>query len=66
MTTTFERGGEPEIDEALGRLEGDHALTDGQDIGVVVLAGELGRLLAPGDGTADTLHLVGGDGLAVA
>jgi hypothetical protein len=43
-----------------------HARAHGDDVGVVVLAAEGGGLLAPGEGGAYALDLVGGDLLAVA
>ena len=65
MAPSLEGSREPEIDKALGKLHGNHPLSNGEDVRVVVLAGELRGLLAPSNSTANPLHLVGGDGLAV-
>ncbi len=60
------RGGQEGGDEVGRLLLGVHAGADGDNVGVVVLAAEGGGLLAPGEGAADALDLVGGDLLAVA
>ncbi len=54
------------VDECGGLLEGVLARADRDDVGVVVLAGELRRRGAPDEGGARTRHLVRGDRLAVA
>ena len=66
MATSFKRGREPDVNKALGGLQGNHALTDGKDIGIIVLAGELGCVITPGDSTSDPLHFVRSHGLTVA
>jgi len=65
MAPPLERGGEPDIYETLCSLKGDHPLSNGKDVGVVMLAPQTRRIVAPSDGAADSLYLVGGDGLSV-
>lgn len=43
----------------------DHALTDGDDVGIVVLFGEACAYGIPADSAADSGHLVGDHGLSV-
>src|SRR5690606_6897991 len=60
------RGGEERVDDGQRLLGGVHAAADADELGIVVLAGQLGGLDAPGEGTSGAGHLVGGDLLAVA
>src|SRR5215472_3395150 len=60
-----ERRGHELLDEAGGLLDRVHARAEADDVGVVVLPGELRGLVAPDDGGARPAHLVGGDDLAV-
>ncbi|EGJ77386.1 putative ribose-5-phosphate isomerase B [Streptomyces sp. Tu6071] len=60
------RGAEEDLDEGGGLVGRVHPGADRDDVGVVVLAAELRRLDAPGEGAAHALDLVRRDLLAVA
>ena len=61
-----ERCGEEGINDRQARSQVMHAPAQGDDVGVVVLAGQLGGLNGPGQGRAHPVDLVGGDLLPVA
>ena len=61
-----EVGAQEDADEPRHLRDGVHPAADGDHVGVVVLPGQRRGLVAPGERGADTLHLVGGDLLAVA
>ena len=66
MSATLERRIQPYPDHFERHLEGDHALADGDDVGVVVQPAQPRGLHVPAQGTSDALDAVGGDGFAVA
>ena len=57
--------GEESIDDGQARPQIMHASTQGDDVGVVVLAGKSGGLDRPGQGGAHPVNLVGSDLLPV-
>src|SRR5699024_2249238 len=61
-----ERLGEEQVDQRLELLLGVLAGADGDDVGIVVLAGQAGRVLVPDQGGAHPGDLVRRDLLAVA
>src|SRR6185369_17148561 len=65
VAAPFEGGLQPEADDLQGGFQGDHALADREGVGVVVLAGEAGRLFVPAEGAADALETVGRHRLAI-
>jgi hypothetical protein len=60
-----ERGGDETVDEGDGLVDGVLTGADGDHVGVVVLPSQLGGRDAPHERRPDTVHLVGGDLLAV-
>ena len=65
MAAAFERGAEPERQYFVGQPEGDDAPSDGEDVGVVVLARQPRGVEIVAERGADADHLVGGDLLAL-
>lgn len=61
-----EVGGQEGVDDGLGHHGADHARAHGDDVGVVVLAGQAGADGLGADRAADAIDLVGGDGDAQA
>jgi hypothetical protein len=66
VPASFESGVEPGVDDSQGDLDGDHALSEREDVGVIVLAGKFCRLVIPTESTTNALDLVCGDSFAVA
>ena len=62
MAAALERGVQEHIHDALGHIGTDDAGPHGQHIGIIVAAGHLRAEGIAAQGTADPLHLVGGDG----
>lgn len=66
MPSAFERGFEPDADDAKGGGFVDCALTKRKHIGVVVLSSPGSSLLVPAQGAPDAADFVGDHGFAVA
>lgn len=66
MTTAFETGLQPDLNDPQGKVPGDHPLSDRNEVGVIVPTAEPGRLLVPAQRTTNAANLVGRDGFAVA
>lgn len=65
VTTAFERGVEPNLNQAQGEFDRDGALADGDAIGVVVQAGPGGGFIAPNQSATTADHPIGGHGFAI-
>src|SRR5262245_48648004 len=61
MASAFEISGQKGANDPVNRLTRRRASADGDDVGVVVPAGQLRRLLAPGQPRADAGECVGRD-----
>lgn len=66
VAAAFEGGGEPGADDGEGLFDGDGALAEGEDVGVVVGAVPDGHLLVPAEAAAHAFDFIGDDGFAVA
>jgi hypothetical protein len=66
MAAAFEGGVKPGCDDVKRGLEGHHALAEGNDVGVVMLAAKAGGFKVPTESAADAPDTVGDDGFAVA
>jgi hypothetical protein len=66
VAAAFEGGFEPGVDDGARGFLIDHALADGDAVGVVVQPPQARRLDVPAQGAAHAAHAVGRDGLAVA
>ena len=64
MTVTLELGREEGVHDLLSDLRASGAPAHGKDVGVVVLAAELGGEVVVAKGAADAVDLVAGDGNA--
>jgi len=61
MAPSFERRFEPDLQDLVGKSKGDDPPAHGQDIRVVMFAGQPGRIKIVAKRGADARHLVGGD-----
>lgn len=66
MAAAFEGGGEEGVHDLDCGGEVHHALAEGEDVGVVVEAGEACGFEIPAEAAADAAHAIGGDGFAIA
>ncbi len=66
VAAAFEGGGEEGVHDLEGGGEIHHALAEGEDVGIVVEAGEAGGFEVPAEAAADAADAIGGDCFAIA
>src|SRR5438132_1868940 len=61
MPSALEAGREEGIDNSLGQFRIGSSAGQTKNVGVIMLAGQMGHLLVPDEGSASAGHFVGGD-----
>ena len=65
MAAAGERSGQPDLHDVECEVFRNHALAEGEDVAVVVFAGQASGFEIPAEGAADAFDFIGDDGFAV-